>query len=129
MKITALTCPQCGAKLNLKDTEVKTAHCTHCGCDFLLEKENPDVYNTTIHNYGTKSDAKKPGSTSRPAPTGITRASAWVWVVVAIVVLSVVVPIIAAVSASTTAELPVAPPRPVLPPFSRSSSGHCQNQK
>lgn len=42
IKITALTCPQCGAKLKIKETIAKVAHCEHCGYNFLLEKENLD---------------------------------------------------------------------------------------
>ena len=47
MKITALKCPKCGARLKILDEDAKTAHCEYCEHNFILEKEAPKVQNTT----------------------------------------------------------------------------------
>ena len=42
MKITPLQCPNCGASLKLKKTQLligSTAHCEHCDNDFVLEQD------------------------------------------------------------------------------------------
>ena len=53
MKITPLRCPSCGAKLRLKHVKLRlgdTAHCEHCGTDFVLEKDPPTPHRSASHS-------------------------------------------------------------------------------
>ena len=91
MKITALKCPKCGARLKILDKEAQTAHCEYCGHDFILEKEAPKAQNTTdtVVYHRTAASSRK--------------ASPVVGIVVAIIVVSTIIPVIIAILVSSRA--------------------------
>ncbi|MFV0401728.1 MAG: hypothetical protein ACK5LX_14095 [Oscillospiraceae bacterium] len=91
MKITALTCAQCGAKLKIKDPNAKTAHCEHCGHDFVLERENPEIHHTTINN--TFVDKKRVVSSGKRKGGGAF-SSFLILLTVVIPFLAIVIPVL-----------------------------------
>ena len=100
MKIIALICPQCSAKLEIKDESMKIAHCTHCGYDFLLQKEEPpqkeepsqkkhDMYKTTVFQY----DASKTYSSVENKTTKNKTSRSTKIVLIAIFILPMIIPL------------------------------------
>lgn len=76
------------------------AHCEHCGHDFVLEKENPDIFHIHFDKEGAGSP--KPRTVNVPSKS-TSSAGAVVGILIAILVplLSILIPLFASMGGST----------------------------
>ena len=86
MKITPLCCPNCGATLQVKTSlhAGSTAHCEHCGNDFILEQE----YVAPPRSQYQAEAHKQPFNQHQAANHVASRKFAAVFVVLALVIMT-----------------------------------------